>query len=300
MLVKRAHWIVVYALGIGLLAGCLDPQSSPGGATTGRETSTSAATSSTGSSSANLPVINSSIPEKMSATDCTGPDTLVYGPTEVFSQAMPPGWEEGEDEPLTDVFLRLFECQKISWGPFERGPVTMLAEIHGSLNAPQSCLEDHPHDAVAYRWLASLWFSDADIANWVAATYGAPVYYGEFETAHEMNPALETHTWSWGLPNQERSYVTMRDVAVSDNHPGPFTEWWFWFNGQGISSMDSVMLSMSDDTSAPLVDGHMAPPMMFANATGQSGYAAVADWFPEKDFDGVIQRFGDLECKVPS
>lgn len=240
------------------------------------------------------------VPNRMSATDCKGVSTVFYGPTMVFSEPMPPGWEERDTIPATEVFLRLYECQKVSWGPFERGPVTMLAEVHGSLDASEGCLEDRPSDAGPHTWLTTFWFSDRELAEWVKTNYGAPVHYGEFKITQDATPAGVSHTWSWRAPEQEWSFITMRDIPISDDHATTYIETWFWFNGLGISYMDFSKISMSDDTSAPVVDGHMAPPMMFATASGQGNYAAIADWFPSADFDAPIRRFGDLECKVPA
>ncbi|MHB1262264.1 MAG: hypothetical protein ACYC2H_11180 [Thermoplasmatota archaeon] len=287
-----------------VLAGCMtgtpDNPDSDNAATTQTFSQTSSSTRSVVPDQPGPDEGNSTVPTHMSLTDCIELDLVVYGPTALFSEPMPPGWEESTDEAATELFLRLYDCQKIAFGPFERGPVTMLAEVHGSLDAPDSCLENHPSDFEAYAWLSSWWFSDPDVAQWVKDTYGGNVQYGEFKLDRQATPGSDSYKWSWRVPGGGWSYLTMHDAAIDDAHPSSLIESWFWFNGKGITYMDASITSMSDDTSSPALEGFMAPPMLYARATGQGQFAALPGWYPSSGFEGDLERFSDLECKVPA
>src|SRR5688572_2658031 len=69
----------------------------------------------------------SELPLEAFLTDCTSWTTLIGGPAEVFGGPLPEEWE-AQSTPVFQL-IQFNECERLSWGAFERGPVHFVFEF---------------------------------------------------------------------------------------------------------------------------------------------------------------------------
>jgi hypothetical protein len=190
-------------------------------------------------------------------------------------------------------------CDRISWGPFERGPISLVQEWQSNFDDPQKCQEGRKGTRVA---LESIGFSDPEIANYARQVHGMNAYAANFTFA--VTPATpsgggKTWTWTWTPDGAEQSRMTVHDLQLGKNATPTFDHRVYWFNGQGISYMDYTETVEASGILTGPAEGVLAPPMMY----GKTGVAQFTDpgsnLQDHSSFSGTITRFGDSQCEHP-
>jgi hypothetical protein len=266
----------VLALAALLLAGCLESKKTHG-------------------SEAALPsnhLINSSKwPSLFGWTDCIGGSSLSYGPNDVFEAPVPPGWRF--DWPINEVYLLVAQCQRMSVGPYERGPVRMVLETYSAASQPQSCLNgtfDRPD------MMSNWWIDDKDIAAYLQGL-GAPAHYATIDYASQSAGAARVDQWTWHQEGHDDSWVSYPDHGQV---PGsiPFLERIFWFNQTTLGVMDLLQQGHYDAGAVPA--GQMSPPSLYAFAGATLPYSAARGGiYYDVELSATLQFFGDFQCKQP-
>ncbi|MCA1812272.1 MAG: hypothetical protein LC623_09735, partial [Halobacteriales archaeon] len=141
----------------------------------------SSSTSSSGQPRPPVVVENQTYAREVHWDDCQGWESgWKYGPAAPPGSHHNPKWSDPEVGLFVTVVTEAMDCQRVSWGPFER-PVRMIWETHDWQEIPESCFSgpNEPNaDVTVGRALASFWVNDTQLADYLQQTYpGLPVYY---------------------------------------------------------------------------------------------------------------------------
>ena len=235
--------------------------------------------------------------------DCYGIGVFTYWParTGPAGSEVPPSWE---DTPATSpgatshYSLQLNRCERVSIGPFERGPVTFLVEGHDQADFPADCITSDGHlNGVSV--LAAVWVDDEAIADWLSDRYGVPTHVASFQPINETTAGVRDIGWRWSVEGQAESVLHF--PLVSEEHPRiQPTYRWLFHNGTSVTAMD-----WSDDYH-PFTDfslgvhmyGTLESPTVYARM-GVTPFVGRGDAAEDGAFSVDFKRFGDLECKEP-
>jgi hypothetical protein len=202
---------------------------------------------------------------------------------------------------MNSVETYLYSCNRVAWGPFERGPIYVMQEWHGYFTAPESCLTNHT-GLVARRVLESIWFSDSQVADYAKSVYGMPAYFANFtSTALDVGGAASQYTWTWSTNGSAPSHVTYNEPQYPMNETVTLGYRLFWYSGIGVSYMDWYDTSDARSVSSFTPMGTFAPPMMWGS------YGPTPDFVMPRggnlegkaSLKSTIFRFGDTECNKP-
>ncbi|HUR63887.1 MAG TPA: hypothetical protein VM241_05350 [Candidatus Thermoplasmatota archaeon] len=244
------------------------------------------------------PKNNTSLPSTVEWTGCSGFAILLPSLNEIHKGTLIPGWGPNSS-PFQQIQLDFYKCERIRWGPFERGPVYMLQEWQANFNEPKKCDEG----AVTRAALESIWFSDSEIADYARSAYGMPAFATNFTFLRApLAPAGSPHDWSltWTPPGGTTSSVTLHSLEPGFNSTVTYEERLFWFNGQGISYFDMSERYERSDVGADHADGILAPPMMWGRDGPTSQFVTRnANLQGSASVTAKISRFGDVECTKP-
>lgn len=244
---------------------------------------------------------NSSIPVPLNLrlTDCVGVAVRFIWPADSAPAGaeVPPGWETAEAM-ATDHLVQLTQCQRISVGPFERGPVNVLLELHDKIAPPEACLDFGGQDYSDVQVLRKIWVDDPEIVSYLTASAGMPALYGEFTFAPSPTGGTGVFTWDWGVPGQAHSTLAYSRV---DTVPGgsASTARIFWHNGQAAFLMD-----LHEEEDRPAVStlnavAVLKAPMMhpLPEFGAASGIYSLVD---AGAYEAALQTFGGMACEQPS
>jgi hypothetical protein len=237
-------------------------------------------------------------PKTVQWDSCKGWDTgFHYPPGKPPGATHDPNWTDPTVNVFTTVITRARDCDRVSWGPFER-PVRMILEQHDFLQVPESCQPaNNVTGFVGMTELSSLWVNDSALANFLKQTYpGMPVYYSPIDVSDQATGGLIDHVWTWGLEAQNKSKLnTLEDSAP----PGQSSDNYrlFWYSDTGVSFMDLTdVFSFPAETNRATY-GTVYPPMLWGHLA--TNYASYGDWEGKSTMSGTISVFHDHQCKQP-
>ena len=216
-----------------------------------------------------------------------------------FSAAEPPaGWNSSQGVGYSIVILAL-ECKRVSWGQYERGPVTLLLEIHDNVETPERCrTTEQLTDSAA---LASIWISDPDLAA-LAASFGMRTYTGPLSVMLDAGEATEVSA-RWNVLGGAESTLatTVPSLPDVENYRGFLI---YWHDGHNLWRLkyDSMFtgpaqpepILVVENMQDAVVTGHMAPPML----TGETypDWAGAGEVYSQADLTMSLTRFKDNQC----
>jgi hypothetical protein len=274
-----------------LLAGCLGGKDS----TPPLEQSPSVGETSSSASPSNPPSLleNASI-----AMDGCGKGitALVYAPQALYPSATPhdPSWSS--DSPVVAITLLVQECSRISVGPFERGPVRFLLEVHDNLVSPTSCREV-PGDYTSDEAFSQLWLDDAEIAAYLQATYGLPVRFASISVVSESLGTRTSDHWTFGVPGEPVSTLDSI-IGATDTTSFPVYRLYYSPSEGRVSFADFTFHLEYAGLDYLLSTGKVAPPLIYGS-TGTGDLVAYGSPSRNSHFSVEIHQFGDDECKEP-
>lgn len=237
----------------------------------------------------------------MELTGCEGGGVNLNAPKAIMPGSAPEGWQTNPDTnnpfPLNAAHVELFQCDRISWGPFERGPLYIMTETHVNFTAPESCRQNRTFiDTVI---LESIWFSDAEVAAFANATFAMKAYFADFNSTFSPVGDVRHWTWTWALPGGQTSEISYYDSGQQINATENPVHREYWDNGPGVSYLewsqtDSYNILNGVATGAlhdPLLWGRSSPNPQYAAVTASREYDASAS--------SNIARFADNQCLQP-
>lgn len=203
----------------------------------------------------------------------------------------PPGWEPPITRQSARVFMQAWECDRISWGHFER-PLLIFFESHDNFNSPPDCDYDLK-DMMVHEVLNTIWVNDTEFAKYLNEAYGLPVIYSDMTMERVSLPLGNEYTFRWGIGNLDSWISTTDDLGQSQSIP--YIQRFFWYNETTLGALDFSQNLYRDMTSDNIATGNMYEPMLMSKFS--ESYASVGQWNEPASALGTIKLFGDLECK---
>jgi hypothetical protein len=242
------------------------------------------------------PPAAASVPPQIAWNKCQGLDSSIFfydNVVDLDGGRTPPGWEPDPTQDDRYLFM-MNRCERVSIGPFERGPATFLLEVHSAVNAPKACTEFNA-GFEDMEVLLGLWVDDRDLAAYLAQAFGLPAEFAEFSLQAAPQGDGQTQQWTWSAGGQESTLTAYRPGG--DEGLSPYLERVVWHNETGVSFLDLHDDDVIPFTVSPPAAGVLAPPMNYAQGTARP-YAGLVSVWNEGDHYGPIFRFGDMECKT--
>ena len=221
-------------------------------------------------------------------------NTGALAPNGFFATARPAGWGPGNN-PLTALDYFLYHCQRVSVGPFERGPVVFMLEAHTDGEPPAACQQGHPNGNFIVN---RLWINDADVAAYLKSTFGLPAENAAMGFQQTTTGVLVENHWTFGVPGQQASDLTTRRVLSNDSYAPQQTRY-FWHDSRvnGTSYMDVDETWHYSQGDPQVVNGTIHDPLLYGKV---GSFLSRGIQFVDTDVSAQVIQFRDTQCKEPS
>jgi hypothetical protein len=234
-----------------------------------------------------------SSPQRLQLNDCFGLDTGHYAVSSLEGAKPPPQWGEGPT-PITEVYIMAFNCERIAIGPFERGPVQFLIEVHGNREAPENCTTG---DYTSSEVITQVWSNDLQIVEYFSTKLGLPAALGFMNFTTTTTGPRTAFNLTLEKPGGPPSWLETDTYGPADTN-GTYLYRRFWVNERGgISYMDFETSYSRSSQASQIVTGLVRDP--FLHVDGVERYVGTGNILGPSSVDAPIARFGDLECKEP-
>lgn len=235
--------------------------------------------------------------DRFAWTGCAGASLMLTGPSAVYGGAVPPGWE-APSTLASRVHLLLYRCERVAWGSFERGPVTILQESHLAFSDPESC---RGGDARSRAVLQSVGFSDPEVAAYARDRHRMPAYAADFGEQHRALGAGAEWEWTWTAAGGKESRVLLDEGAAGPpSRLDDDVTRVFWPDGPGVGLMD-LSRSFAFDQAAPLLaHGVLNAPLLHARMPAPDFATAQASRHWDAHAEASLAHFRDPACLEPA
>jgi hypothetical protein len=228
----------------------------------------------------------------MEATGCEGLGVLNDPPEALLKGSVPPGWSV--PSPITNYRVEEWKCDRISWGPFERGPIYIMQETTADFTDPDAC---HPEPRWDRQILESIWFSDAALVDYARTNFSMPASYAEFTSAQMGTPAVTEFQVAWTPPGKEKSTITIDATTNRIDNAGDFLHRLYWWNGEGISYVDYHELMKFSEADSGASYGMFMEPLLWGKYMPRPEYVSRASAHQyEASLTSTFGRFKDAQC----
>lgn len=230
--------------------------------------------------------------------DCDlGLVTLATLVTSQVDATPPPGWEPGPT-PAMQLHVEIQHCERVTVGPYSRGPHFVLIERHGGFMAPASCEQGNFSESNV---LSKIWIDDAEIAAYLHDSLGMPAAFAAIAVEESgVDGAAKKWVWTFGLPGETPS--TIEEVQHDADLDSVIIETLrlFWLNDdEGISYLDATVTTGGDQWGNRFNTGNFRKPFLYAT-TGTETYAGTGDALKDSNLIGDFSHFRDSACTDPS
>ncbi len=292
------------AAAVLLLAGCAHPSTTvptsssriPMAAPSSSPTTASTSTMppSTSIENASAPAVQDEA-RIVAFTNCRGMDSAFSFPGDTGPGKAPGDWDQ-QTHAGSDVDLELYRCERVSWGPFERGPIQMVFETHNKFEIPPGCDEKPRNIMLA---LVALWIDDAELAAYVNQTYGAATHFAAIQSAGGPGAAGQYHAeWSFASGGLAASTIQANDAEVL---PGssPIIERMVWSAGPKLFILNLEEQGTNSFGNTVVTPGEMRPPTLYSEAGVGEQYAGRGSAYNSVTLSATIDKYGDFACTKP-
>jgi hypothetical protein len=289
-MLRGALWQVSTVL-FSAVAGCASPSNDS------LEPPTSAGTTTSDQGSTPPPISDPvhpvQKPTTIQWTNCFGAGAFSYGPNALSAPTVPDGWQFSW--PINELYYTMFHCERMSIGPFERGPVRGVIEDFSAIDPPSACAEgDYTQSSMIANW----WLDDAEIAS-LLGSLGIPIHYVVISVEPTTVTDAGIHVWRWGTGSQESWMAFETNQALSDGFRRIQRMFWPAENMTAIGVMDLDMRQEFDVATTAI--GHLSPPSLYAFAGAPAPFVGASGAvLSELELSATLQYFGDLQCEEPS
>jgi len=269
-----------------LLGGCLGGDNSPA-----RE---SASTTGEASSNPTLPAdpSNNSTAEAQTAhfVDCQRLASTRDFPLD-SSPGSPPGNWSSQTGPKSRIYMLFLKCERISWGNFERGPISIIFEAHTNLEYPEKCAAGTADLLAA---MHAVWTDDSQVAAYLNETYGLVVRFAQVRNNDTRTDLMQHVDWQWSVGGQPESVISF-DQAIITPSPAHDDLRFAWFHGSSVWIMDlSEDFTLSSGQTV-LTPGTLRPPTLYSDS-GQEVYVGMGEASLSAQSSATLRKYGDAEC----
>jgi hypothetical protein len=195
--------------------------------------------------------------------------------------------------PLYSMGLYGYECERISVGPFERGPIHIIWDGHDNADFPADCILNETGFQVE-SVLNVFLVDDPELASYFRQTYELPATYSAIQVDASASVTPRQLTWRW-QSGQQTSEIHLVDDGTSTS-PDNTGDRIYWQRGNGIGRMDFIQDAFSPDIGR-LGYGTLYPPMLQSD-TPQGEFAGIVDYITTTG-PAVVRLYSDLLCKNP-
>lgn len=279
-------------LAIGFTAGCTAPEDAPATADEAPNFSATETATNNPPSEAEVP---GTATRKLIMDSCKGALSHAIVPAE-FVGADPPETWGGGPTPLTDLWINVHQCGKISIDEFERGPVSMVLETHGNRLPPEDCRGDYTTSEVLIR----IWLDDLELVEHLRTQYSMPAEFATITVTNTTTAEFSFHEATFGTADSPTSRFTEYRMVAGEVGPLGLKIRRFWENSfGGISFLDfTEHFEAPNQFVSPVMTGEVYPPFLYTNL-GTTTYTPLGGFYESGQISGPIEQFGDLACKEP-
>lgn len=237
-------------------------------------------------------------PMELRFDDCS--DSLhaqIFVVNHVFEVPTLPGWEESVT-PDGELHYRARTCERVSVGPFERGPVNLFYETHNNRRVPGPCAEgEYANTGV----LQTIWLDDAEIADYLRTVYLMPAQFASISLTKVDAGMTIDFLWTVELPGSESSELVYRHIPDNDYGQREYPSFrYFWASApDAVSYMDTKTETHTVGEEEPtVVEGTLKPPLLYTNL-GMERFVAYGGGGIDGYVHGEIHLFKDTQCSDP-
>ncbi len=232
--------------------------------------------------------------KQLSLNGCQRYGSVSDLPHALFPEIVPSGWKDRNPIPLSALFYSLLDCERFSWGGFERGPFQMVRENHSHFTAPGKCREgDYDEPYV----LSKLLVSDAEVAQELSAHWGIPV--GVVVASHEGPSGFGSNAYDVKWKGPEGVHA---DLTHYVDGPGPNrlarTDRYYALGEDGVASIDwtreYTLASAHEEW--PMINGTIGPGTLYHKMLGEQ-YLALGGVMFDVNISATVTIYEDLECE---
>jgi hypothetical protein len=191
----------------------------------------------------------------------------------------------------SSVYLELFNCAHVSWGPFERGPIRFIFEMHDKGKLPETCAVS---GAALIVNIERILVSDKDLSAYLHDSYGLPVEFSVIQTQTIVDTSGAHMAWSWNAKANTTSTLQSGSFPELEG-PANTKERWIGMNGTGLTVLD-VQGSYTNSLQNGIVRGQLAAPMLYASVVPSGLYAGVGDAATDYQASISITTYSDQQC----
>lgn len=239
-----------------------------------------------------IPSIPADLPLQLILDSCIAIETLRHVLSDVVGATPPPTWGPGPT-PATELRIEIFDCERLSIGPFERGPVQFLVEIHDNRDPPETCRGDYTSSEI----ITQVWVNDPELADYLRRDLGLPASSAAINRSTQQTGEIETFTWTFEREGSPMSRLETIKTRPSDTDARYLLRR-FWVNErEGISYMDFEATYQRTNGEWPLATGTVADP--FLHWPGYTTFVGTANILDPSSVVAPIGRFSDLKCEQP-
>lgn len=226
-------------------------------------------------------------------TNCTILLTGAQYPGAVFPGRVPPAWPAIGPGAVSEVVLEYSHCERINWGPFERGPIDFMTEDFDGFMVPDACKTNST--ATKFMILESLWIGDSEIVAWAKARFPLlPIVQGHFNlTSTPLAGPLVR--WRIDISHEAGPVAEIDWTSGALSHRLSFSERLLVANDTRVMAMDWHEEYVTDEGQpVPAQTGTVAPPLLY----GQSGlpYSGIGELDGQASSDYNFRELGDVTC----
>lgn len=271
--------LLVYGIVLLTLGGCLSP--SPN-----RPSVTSTSISTIWSE-------NATEPRTVAFNECHGLGTAHLFPGDTSPGQPPANWSQHQGFG-SDIHLAIYECDRISWGPFERGPISMVWETHTNVRPPERC-DEGARDQFSV--LHALWMNDELVLQYVNSTYGLPTRFAQFANNDTRTSQTQHVDWTWQVPGYPASRLQYDQALVTPGRARAI-ERMAWIQNSTVWTLDLDQQRTLTNGQTVLTPGTLQPPTLYSES-GETQYLGRGAASLDAELSATLKKFGDLECKLP-
>jgi hypothetical protein len=231
-------------------------------------------------------------PSQLILDNCVGIDTLRLASSELVGASPPPSWGPGPT-PVTELRIEISNCERLSLGPFERGPIYFLVEIHDNREPPESCRNG---EYTSSEVITQVWVDDGEVADYLQNVLGLPAKLAKFHRDDQLAGDLNRTTWHFEIEGFEPSYLDAVRPSASPT-PGTYLYRRFWVNEVGGISYMDFETKFQRTSRDSVATGIVSDP--FLHMPGDTSFVGTESTLDSGSIIAPITRFGDLKCEHP-
>ncbi len=234
------------------------------------------------------------LPRRVLLTDCLAFRVGSNWLAAAYPEQPPNGWDRHDIFPVVSSYFEVLECHRITWGPFERGPIAFLFDTTTNLNAPVNCTDA----AFNTHRLGVTWaVSDPEIERALARTTDTPVELLDYEISSQDLAEVDQYTVrAFAEPLGESRLVL--HAQGTQSAVSLFGHRILWPTAAGVTVLDVITNQQAPSLQAHAATGFMGEGTLHGRTWGTTP-TGIATLQYASSIEVSISKFPDLQCSDP-